>query len=290
MIITTLLENNSTRSDLGSEHGLSLFIETNESRILFDTGASPLFARNAGVLGVDLSTVDLAVISHGHYDHGGGIQAFLELNGRAPIYLQESAFGDYFTPKDAGWAYIGIPRDLPLTDRFIRVRGDLAISDCLEILSEVRPYRFNPPDNRVMFKAGAKTSETDKATYQTDDFIHEQNLVLREAGHTVLITGCAHKGIVNIMEYFHQREGAWPDVVIGGFHLINHEWDHNMIRLVDEIGAFLQSTPTRFYTGHCTGDKAWLQLKEKLGDQIELLSTGRVLNLFEQAEPPSEQE
>lgn len=274
MIIRTLVENKSFQKNLGSEHGLSILIEMNDATVLFDTGASDLFSRNAKVMGVDLANVDLAVISHGHYDHGGGLQAFFEHNNRAPVYIQETAFGEFVTPKESDWKYIGIPKLKAYEERFVRTQGDVQINDNLKILSRTQAIHLNPLDNKVMFKKGM-------TGYELDDFIHEQNLVLRQDGQSVLITGCAHKGIVNILEYFYEQEGKWPDIVIGGFHLVNKEWNHEMIELVGEVGRFLKSIPSHFYTGHCTGEKAWLILKEQLGNQIEELSTGMVLNLFD---------
>lgn len=274
MIIRTLLENKSYQKNLGSEHGLSFLIELKEATILFDMGASDLFARNAEVMGVDLAKVDLAVISHGHYDHTGGLQAFFERNDLAPVYIQSTAFGEFVTPRDGSWRYIGIPKGSHHEERFIRIQGDVEISRNLKILAGVEAKRLNPPDNNVMFEKGSKG-------HQLDQFLHEQNLVLRQGEKSVLITGCAHKGIVNILDSFYQEEGKWPDVVIGGFHLVNRQWSHEMLQLVEEIGEFLKNTPTHFYTGHCTGEKAWHMLKKQLGNQIEELSTGMVLNLFD---------
>lgn len=274
MIIRTLLENKSFQEKLGSEHGLSLLIETKEATVLFDMGASDLFARNAKVMGVDLANVDLAVISHGHYDHTGGLQTFFEGNNQAPVYIHSAACGEFVTPGEDGWRYIGIPKTYAPEDRFIKVQGDVEISKSLKILAEVQPNHLNPPDNKVMFQKGPNG-------YELDRFIHEQNLVLRQGEKTVLITGCAHKGIVNIMDYFYQNEGKWPDVVIGGFHLVNREWSEEMVEFIGKIGEFFKSTPTHFYTGHCTGEKALRLLKNQLGNQIEELSTGMVLNLFD---------
>ena len=273
MILRILVDNSTSRPELGFEHGLSVFVETPGRRILFDTGASDLYSRNAAAMGVDLTQVDLVVLSHGHYDHGGGLPSFLQLNRTAPVYIQESALGDPVTNDKGPWRYIGLAPDLKGSDRFIRLQGDTRIDDTLSILTDVAADRLNPPDNRVMYLQEAND-------WVRDPFHHEQNLILREGGRSLMITGCAHKGIVNILEAFKRSEGRYPDAVVGGFHLINDPWDAAMVQLVEEIGNYLQSTPTRYYTGHCTGDKAFAQLREQLGDQIQAIGSGLVLDLF----------
>ena len=90
MKLTAFSENTSVSESLEREHGLSVYIETADHHILFDTGAGCIFKSNAEKLGVDLSKVDLLVISHGHYDHGGGLRTFLEVNSHAKIFLHKS--------------------------------------------------------------------------------------------------------------------------------------------------------------------------------------------------------
>ena len=102
MKITTLLENGACGAELGSAHGLSLYIETPKHKILFDMGPDEQFLSNAEKLGVDLKAVDLAILSHGHYDHGGGLEAFCKLNDTAKIYLRQGAFGDYVALEEDG--------------------------------------------------------------------------------------------------------------------------------------------------------------------------------------------
>ena len=102
MKLKVLSENTTSSEKLGSEHGLSLYIETETHKILFDTGASGLFAENAKKLGVDLTMVDLAVISHGHYDHGGGLKTFLGINNHANIYLHQNAFELHYANRPGG--------------------------------------------------------------------------------------------------------------------------------------------------------------------------------------------
>ena len=102
MIIKTLVENTSKTGELKSEHGLSLYIETKKHKLLFDTGSSELYSVNAAKMGVDLAKVDIAVISHGHYDHGGGLETFLKINKKAKIYMHRNSLGKYYSNSSSG--------------------------------------------------------------------------------------------------------------------------------------------------------------------------------------------
>lgn len=115
MRITALTENTS-KNGLLSEHGLSLYIETENRKILFDTGQSDLFSKNAETLGIDLSEVDLAVLSHGHYDHGGGLKKFLELNNTAKVYMNKHAFEPHYNGTEK---YIGLDVCLKNNERIV---------------------------------------------------------------------------------------------------------------------------------------------------------------------------
>ena len=117
MKIVTLMENTACREDLCCEHGLSLYIETENHRILFDAGQSAAFADNAEKLGVALETVDFAVLSHGHYDHGGGLGKFLECNKGAPVYVSSHAFEPHYSRN----GYIGLEPALQHSERMIPV-------------------------------------------------------------------------------------------------------------------------------------------------------------------------
>lgn len=272
MIIKTLVENTSASEALGNEHGLSLYIETKHHKILFDTGASALFAENAIKMQIDLSKVDLAVISHGHYDHCGGLEAFLDMNSNAKIYLSKMAFGDYYSRRpDGEKKYIGIDKTLLPNDRFAFVEGQLVIDEELELFSGVNGTRLNPSGNKDLFIK-------DGESFILDDFSHEQNLIIKENGNTVLVAGCAHNGIVNILEHFHAGKKRLPSHVVGGFHLYNRSSDqYENPSVIAEIGSYLLSTGALFYTGHCTGVKAYEQLKSIMGERVNYLSTGSQL-------------
>ena len=116
MKITVLLENTTARADMKTEHGLSLYIETEKHKILFDMGQTEIFAENAKKLGIDLSQVDVAVLSHGHYDHGGGLAKFLDINNRATVYIHTEAFLPHYNGKHR---YIGLETSLSAHPRII---------------------------------------------------------------------------------------------------------------------------------------------------------------------------
>ncbi len=237
MTITCLLENTSNRPDLSAEHGLSLYVETGGRRILFDMGQTDLFARNAQALGIDLSAVDLAVISHGHNDHGGGLRTFLEINDRAPVYVQKDAFLPHH---NAAGRYIGLDTALQNHPRLI-FTGDRADID--EELTLMTCNGLERPHSPGHFGLTERVGDT----LIPDDFRHEQYLLIREGARRVLLSGCSHKGIADIAEWFS------PDVLVGGFHVSKMPLGGEL----DGIARLLNSHRTDFYTGHCTGAAAY---------------------------------
>ena len=172
MKITTLIENTTLRPELKAEHGLSLYIETGDRRILFDSGQSGAFADNAEKLGIDLSQVDLCILSHGHYDHGGGLKRFLEVNDHAPVYINRHAFGEYFS----SGKYIGLDPALEENPRLIGVEDVLEIQEGITLCScndLLRPFSFG------VFGQSIRKDNV----HVDDDYLHEQYLLLEENGH-----------------------------------------------------------------------------------------------------------
>ncbi|TVM02612.1 MAG: MBL fold hydrolase [Candidatus Brocadia sp. WS118] len=275
MIVKVLSENTTSSEKLGSEHGLSLYIETEAHTILFDTGASCLFAENAEKMGVDLTRVDLAVISHGHYDHGGGLKTFLGINNRAKIYLHQKAFEPHYANRPGGIkAYIGLDESLLSNERFVFCGDRFVIDHELELFSGVDSKRLVPSGNTDLFVK-------DGDAFVQDDFAHEQNLIISENGKTLLVAGCAHNGIINIIDQFNAEKGCLPDYVIGGFHLYNHGIKQNEApNVVDEIGNILLETHSQYYTCHCTGIESYNRLKTVMGENIDYISTGEQLTIY----------
>lgn len=274
MIIKALIEDTSTSKELHTEPGLSLYIETKKHKVLFDTGESSQFAENAEKLGVDLKAVDLVIISHGHYDHAGGLPTFLSINDKAKVYLHRDAFDEYYASRaDGTIEYIGIPKDLTPDERFVLCEDRLVIDEDLELFSGVNGKKYLPSGNSTLYK---KVGES----LQLDNFSHEQNLIISENGNTLLISGCSHNGIVNIVEHFQGLKGFLPDFVIGGFHLSNpgiHKGEKPEI--VDAVGKYLLGTGSQCYTCHCTGIESYERLKAVMGDKINYLSAGTQLEI-----------
>lgn len=257
--ITVLMENTASDARFAAEHGLSLWIETEKHNILFDSGASSAFADNGEKLGIDLSRADLAVLSHGHYDHGGGLSRFLELNEKAPVYVSSRAF----TPCYGGnGTYIGLDPLLADSGRMVPVGDELTLDEELAIYSCngcERPYYM---DSFGLFK------ETEQGR-EPDDFLHEQYLLIRAGDRKILISGCSHKGVLNIAGWFR------PDVLVGGFHFMGLDPEQTDDRAQLEFAAdTLLAFPSVYYTGHCTGLAQYDFLKQRMGRRLQALQGG----------------
>lgn len=268
----SLIENTSGRPDLYAEHGLSFYVETAHHKVLFDTGASDRFAENAKKLGVNLAEVDTLVLSHGHYDHTGGIPRFLEENDHAKLYVSAHAFGAYYHVSETEKRFIGI-RSIPAEHpRLTLLTGDLVIDQELTIFTGVTGRKHFPQTNlQLKYDTGTRLVQ--------DDFRHEQYLAVTEGNQRWLLSGCSHNGIVNILERYEQLFQAEPDVVIGGFHTAGKgDFRPEYAGQVDALAQALLPRNAIFYTGHCTGLEPYQQLRQQLGDRMRYCETGKVLS------------
>lgn len=276
MILTVLMEDTACDGGYVCEHGLSLHLSVMGLQVLFDMGQSGAFVHNAAASGIDLSQVDCAILSHGHYDHGGGLPAFLQANDRALVYRHVRAADPHFARRaDGSIDPIGLPPALLNGPRFVAVRGDCQIAPGLTLFSSVQGQSLLSQSNRVLLvRRGA-------ADYTEDPFQHEQSLLIELEHRAVLLAGCAHRGIVNIMERAMELHGGPLDAVVGGFHLSNPRTGAcEPEQTVRGVGAWLaQWEDTRYYTGHCTGRPAYEQLQPILGDRLQWISAGSRLEL-----------
>lgn len=281
MKVIALIENTCSPGNDGltAEHGLSLHIEHAGKRLLFDTGASGAFADNAERLGVNLAAVDLAVLSHHHYDHGGGLRRFLEINSRAPVYLRGPAVRDYHFRLLWMERYVGLDQALlrENADRFHLVTERTAIAPGATLLTEINRRYPEPRGNRSLYV----TRDGERVR---DDFGHELVLVLGEPAGLAVFTGCSHHGILNMIAAVTQSfPGADIAAVFGGFHLVAlppFNFMSGSRREVRGIAQELLGFPVqRVYTGHCTGTHAFRALKSVLGERLDYIATGRTVKV-----------
>ena len=274
MVITTLVENTSLLKEFKCKHGLSLHIKTNKHNILFDLGSNGLFIENAIKLNINISDVDILVISHGHKDHGGALKLFLQHNSKAKIYINKDAFNKYYTSVlGALKFYVGLDDRLQFNERIIFTEDIFQIDEDICLFSNVtKKYEKSNLNDSLFIKIDGK--------YYKDDFTHEQSLLIRENDKYILIAGCAHKGIVNIIDKAEEIMDSNLSTVIGGFHLFNPvNKKSESLEFISNIAKNLNNKNTIFYTCHCTGNKAFNILKENLKDKIMYLSTGQVIEL-----------
>ena len=266
MILKTLIDDQAL-DGYACEHGLCFWISANGKNILFDFGKTDLFLQNAKKQGVDITDIDLAVLSHAHYDHGGGLRAFLKANDHAPVYLRRNAFERYYARRaNSHIEDIGLDDSLKNNERLIFTDALCQVDENLTLFSEVTGREFFSPANHVLLMDGGRVP---------DIFSHEQNLLIREGNHRILIAGCAHNGIVNILARCKQIDSHPLTAVIGGLHLnIPSSGAQIPDELKDQIAAHLLGEPARYYTGHCTGLPAFSYLKQRMGARIQYLASG----------------
>lgn len=271
MKMTSLVENSSCREDCGAIHGLSLYIETPEHTLLFDMGPNALFLENAEVLGVDITKVDLGFLSHGHYDHGGGLELFFKRNDKAKVLISPHAFEEHSVKEGEGYRNIGVETRIydKYQDRFESRTG--WVDSELFVFDDVT-------DTKFLTAASATLLEKTGDGYQSDRFLHEQNLVISCGGNLILIAGCAHRGIVNILQKAEEHMGKELDYVVSGFHLTNPglgiDEPEELIRAVGT--ELLKREKTRYITGHCTGKGPYAILKEMMGDRLGTMPAGSI--------------
>lgn len=269
----TVLAENTAREGFAAEHGLSLHIRLSDGRrILFDMGQSDLFVQNARRLGIDLSLVDAAVLSHGHYDHGGGLSHFLALNGHAPVYAHREAFLPHYSLRDTGMHFIGLDASLEYHPQVRLCEGLVSFSSGGKIFSLGREKTDAPRGNRWLYGP-------DKKKYDT--FSHEQNLLIEEGVHTVLFAGCAHKGIVSIMQEATRLAGHPPTHVFAGMHLVKSGLSRQEEeRYIHDLAQSLRAFPhCHYYTMHCTGVEQFEKLRTHMPGRISYLGTGKTVEV-----------
>lgn len=275
LTITILTENRVRRTGLLAEHGLSFWLEMGCERVLFDMGQSDVYVRNADKLGIDLGRAQTLVISHGHYDHGGGL-AFFPPDARWPrVFIHPDALLHKFSQSDRSDSPhhpIGFPwrvEELEHLERRLMLNtATMQVNDDMVILSSI-------PQTNAFETVSPSLLVERNGHIVADDMADEQLLVCDLPQGLIVVVGCSHPGIVNSLEYVRSIFPNRPiHTVIGGMHLEQASPE----RIEHTIDYFEQSAIQTIIPLHCTGLQATWQMKHALGDRIRIAETGDTIS------------
>lgn len=264
---TFLVENKTENSRCMAEHGLSVYIEADNKKLLFDTGASDLFYYNSKALDIELQQVDDVIISHGHFDHTGGIPKFCEINKTANIYIHKDSFGKSYGMRNGKirkdesgikWDESMFLHKFSLTEKPVFITDNIVVSGTIPIAEDDFTtesfYRINS-----------------KGDYIKDPMNHEQFLAIADDRGIFLFSGCSHKGVLPTIRYakkiFPQKEIF---ALIAGMHLSSADKKSREM-VIDQI---INENIDVIMPVHCTGIEAICDLKNKVSQKCIIPTTG----------------
>jgi 7,8-dihydropterin-6-yl-methyl-4-(beta-D-ribofuranosyl)aminobenzene 5'-phosphate synthase len=275
--MTILCENLVGRLVGSGEHGFSVFIETDRWDFLFDTGRGNSIVANSLALGKDLRTVQKIFLSHGHYDHTGGLPEVLKLKGRVDVHVHPDVFIDriHVLQEDGQETkrFVGLPYKRSYLEflgaNFILNKEFTEVQKQTFLTGEVpRQTPFEKPDLRLFAERNGKLGQ--------DVFADDQSLVIDTDRGLILILGCAHSGLVNIINHVIAKTGKEKfHAILGGTHL-----DFlTPSQLEETIGVLKKMEIERMGASHCTGMKAAFRLHQEFGDRFFYGCVGSVLDI-----------
>ncbi len=273
--ITTLIENNpDSNGELLVEHGLSLYLEVDGLKILFDTGQSGKFLENAKKMNIDLSRLDYIIISHGHYDHANGLKELLKATDARPTLIVGSEFfkKKYKLLDDGGYRYNGInfsegfiAENMPM----IKVHGDVyQLSENVTIYHNFdKTNDFEGLNKKFYCQEGS-----DKVI---DDFADEISLAVNTKEGLVVIVGCSHVGVVNILNTIATKNNSPLFGVVGGTHLV----EADSARIDSTIAFFKEKNLKMVAVSHCTGEQGLKEVMKQMPEEFVFNNSGNVITL-----------
>lgn len=268
--IRLLCENHARRRKMLAEHGLSIWIDTGNKKILFDTGQTDIFSINAINAGIDISKADMAVLSHGHYDHTGGVPRFLRMNKYAPVYIDQGAFQKRYNGNCEPRINIGIPwlnqnYSESCYERLVISNGKIELDDNIIILGKIPstiPFEDVPQNFYI---------DDGNGNISCDMIADEQMLIIRGNKGIYIFVGCSHAGIINCISH---AKTHFPDErivgVIGGMHL-NSASDKRIQLTIQKLRDINIKTIIPL---HCTGITAICEMKRFLTENCKLMTVG----------------
>lgn len=278
MKIVVIIENKKNDNLIG-EHGLCLYIEYKRKKYLLDGGPSNNIIANSKNLNIDLSKIDIGVLSHAHFDHATGYDGFFRENKTALIYLQEASKDPCYAKMGPIKIPVGIPKKILELhkERFKFVNFEFNLDEGVWLI----PH-YNKIPEKISKKQHLYRYENNQL--KIDNLLHEQSLIFETNKGLVLFNSCMHAGVEYIInEVKHRFPNKNIHAVIGGFHLMGIGGIHTKRMSKKEIinigENLLKTNIPYFYTGHCTGLPAYKILKEVMGDKLQYMSTGVTIEI-----------
>ncbi len=273
--ITTLSENTAGIGNFLAEWGLSILVETDDVNILLDTGQGISASYNADILGIDLSRIDKIVLSHGHYDHTGGLRQILrKMRKEVEIIAHPDIWAAKYVHQGHDYRYIGIPfqrQELEsLGANFNLTTEPVRISDSIMTTGEVpmvTDFEKIEPDQFFV---------REDSGWQPDRLLDDQALIINTKPGLVVLLGCAHHGIINTLYYAQQLTSVKPIyMVLGGYHLIGASEEQIWLT----IAALRELDVQRIGVSHCTGLPAAVIMAQEFRDKFFFNNAGTHINL-----------
>jgi len=269
--VTVLVENTAFGRHTRGEHGLALWIEAGSKRVLFDTGPTPgVLLHNADCLGIELASADAVVLSHGHYDHTGGLEEVLQRAGGIPLFLHRGALVQRFSRQKDGSVH-DIGAHPPLDEPFLRERAS-SVTWTNEVTAITDELRVTGPVPRATdYEDTGGDFYLDECCDTPDPIEDDQAVFLDTAEGTVVLLGCCHAGVVNTVRYVQEVTGGRPiHAVIGGMHLVAASEN----RMNKTVEALREMELGLIAPAHCTGSRAQARLGSEFPDRWEACHVG----------------
>lgn len=268
MKVAIVVDNNPNPiHSLKTEHGLCIYFEADNYKWLMDVGASDLYYTNAQKMGIEIEDVDFLVLSHGHFDHTGGLEHFISVNKKAKIIVSSHIEGKEFfsfrlnSRRNISTNYSVVEQN---SNRFTFINANTNITNSIGLICEI-PHQYPvPKGNKVLFQA-------DSNGEKPDEFNHEIVLAINTSDGLIVFSGCSHNGILNILEassLFMNNQTV--KACIGGTHLVDsdcnneNESDVEITEIANQIKSLYPNM--KLLSGHCTGTNAQNTLNEILGE------------------------
>ncbi|OPZ69270.1 MAG: ComEC family competence protein [bacterium ADurb.Bin478] len=260
----TIVVDNQASPGLTAEHGLSFWIEVDGKSILFDAGQGCVFANNAQALGIDLHRTDAVILSHGHYDHTGGIPWILQAAPQAVVYAHPSILKERYSVRDGDAKPVSIPAT-SRTSLDQAGRQVVWVTEPLTLFSQVELSGPIPRDTDLEDTGGP--FYLDRQGERPDQLEDDLAIWIPTTKGLVICLGCCHAGLVNTLHHIHRLSGQQPvHAVLGGLHLLQAGRE----RMMRTVTALRSRTPDRIIPCHCSGKEAVEELRQAFPEQVTL--------------------